>query len=373
MNAHAINYDVATYLPSSIWPFKKGCAMTSGSALKKGCVAAFLGLALSLAAGPLPLTAQATDDMSEDMCAGEMVWMIGWCLDTVMPGDSVEVASLAAESNDRTHAGPFESINVPNATATRAFGINPQGDIVGSYTAAGRTHGYLLRAGEVTTIDYPGSSSTEAWGINARGDIIGRYTVTGRPGTLGFLLSRGRFTDVSIPSATGPGGKHVITLPTKIGASGEIVGCFHDANNLIDMFGYVQRDGDISTFALPSTLGPAAAMHNGITPGGSIVAGLVFPAPGRARGYLLANNVVTYLDGPGSVNTQAWDVNPDAVVVGQYDAGGRTHAFAYDENGFLTIDIPNSSMTVARGINPRGDIVGVYNDAAGAHGFVLTK
>jgi uncharacterized membrane protein len=139
------------------------------------------------------------------------------------------------------------------------------------------------------------------------------------------------------------------------------------------MFGYVQRDGDISTFALPSTLGPAAAMHNGITPGGSIVAGLVFPAPGRARGYLLANNVVTYLDGPGSVNTQAWDVNPDAVVVGQYDAGGRTHAFAYDENGFLTIDIPNSSMTVARGINPRGDIVGVYNDAAGAHGFVLTK
>jgi uncharacterized membrane protein len=337
------------------------------------CVAAFLCLGLSLAAGPLTLRAQATDEISDDMCKGEMVWMIGWCLDMVMPGDSVEVASLAPASNARTHAGPFESINVPTGTATRAFGINPQGDIVGSYTAAGRTHGFLLRAGEFTTIDYPGSSSTEAWGINARGDIIGRYTLTGRAGTLGFLLSRGGFTDVSIPSATGPGGKHVITLPTKIGASGEIVGCFHDVNNLIDMFGYVQRGDEISTFALPSTRGPAAAMHNGITPGGKIVAGLVFPAPGRARGYLIANSVVTYLDGPGSVNTQAWDVNPNAIVVGQYDAGGRTHGFAYDENGFLTIDIPKSSMTVARGINPRGDIVGVYNDSAGAHGFVLTK
>src|SRR5689334_8485075 len=101
----------------------KGGSMASGNAFKNGCVAAFLGLALSVAAGSLALRAQATDEMSDDMCAGEMVWMIGWCLDTVMPGDSVEVASLAADSNARTHAGPVESINVPGATATRAFGI----------------------------------------------------------------------------------------------------------------------------------------------------------------------------------------------------------------------------------------------------------
>jgi hypothetical protein len=39
----------------------------------------------------------------------------------------------------------FESVDFPGATATRAFGINSHGTVVGSYTdAAGKTHGYLL-------------------------------------------------------------------------------------------------------------------------------------------------------------------------------------------------------------------------------------
>src|SRR6185369_14121025 len=43
------------------------------------------------------------------------------------------------------------------ARATSAQGINPAGDIVGSYTdAAGIQHGFLLSRGEFTTIDVPG-------------------------------------------------------------------------------------------------------------------------------------------------------------------------------------------------------------------------
>lgn len=39
----------------------------------------------------------------------------------------------------------FESVDFPGATATRAFGINAHGTVVGSYTDAGaKTHGYLL-------------------------------------------------------------------------------------------------------------------------------------------------------------------------------------------------------------------------------------
>jgi probable HAF family extracellular repeat protein len=308
----------------------------------------------------------------EDMCAGEMQWMIGWCLDMVMPGDAVEVASLAAPTAS-SYSGGIDSIDVPGAVATRAFGINPQGEIVGSYTTAGVTHGFVLSDGVITTIDYPGAASTEAWGINARGDIIGRYTVAGRGGVLGFLLRHGHFTDISIPSATGPGGKHLITLPTKIGASGEIVGCYHDTNTLIDMFAYVQRGSEVSTFALPSTIGPAATMHNGITPGGGTIVGLTNPAPGQARGYVITNNELTYLDAPGSTVTNAWDVNPTGTVVGQYNAGGRTHGFYWNNDGFVSLDVPNSTMTVARGINPLGQIVGVYNDASGTHGFVTRR
>jgi uncharacterized membrane protein len=329
--------------------------------------------AVSIGSGLQALPTGAAQDPMDDMCAGDMLWMIGWCLDMVMPGDSVDLPALASDAG-RVYDGEILTLDVPGAGATRAFGTNAQGDIVGSYGPPGQTHGFLLRDGVYFSIDYPNSTSTEAWGINARGDIIGRYTIAGRGGVLGFILSRGRFTDISIPSATGPGGKHLITLPTKIGASGEIVGCFHDMSTLRDMFGYVQRGGEIlATFALPSTQGPAAVMHNGITPGGTTIVGFVNEAPGRTRGYVITNDELTYIDGPGAAITQAWDVNPNGIVVGQYDAGGRTHGFYLDDDGLVTLDVPNSSMTVARGVNPRGDIVGVYNDATGTHGFVTRR
>jgi probable HAF family extracellular repeat protein len=334
-------------------------------------------LTLGLGSGLFARGVMDGEEPMEDMCAGDMVWMIGWCLDMVMPGDSVEVASLALSSDAQRDDGPFEPINVPGAVGTRAFGINPQGDIVGSYTAAGRTHGFLLSDGAFTTIDYPGAASTEAWGINARGDIIGRYTVAGRDGTLGFLLLKGKFTDISLPNPSRPDGKHLVTLPTKIGSSGEIVGCYHNINGMVDMFGYVQRGDSVDTFGLASSLGGSAvgvsAMHNGVTPGGTTIVGLTFPVAGQSRGYIVSNGVVSYLDYPGSAFTQAWDVNPVGTIVGQYAGGGRTHGFYLDASGYVSLDVPNSSMTVARGVNPRGEIVGMYNDAAGAHGFVIRR
>jgi len=341
--------------------------LSSRGPLTNVCIASLLSVGLSVGAGRIVVKAQNAEESMEAMCAGDMQWMIGWCLDMVTPGDSAEVASLALDAL-AVSGGSFERIDVPGAIGTRAFGINPQGDIVGSYTDPSGTHGFLLSHGVFGRIDYPGASTTEAWGINARGDIIGRYTRAGVPGIRGFLLSRGRFTDISIDN-------HLITLPTKIGASGEIVGCFHETNALVDMYAYVQRGSDVELFVLPSTVAPggSATMHNGVTPGGETIIGLHFPAPGQSRGYVLTRDTFTFLDAPGSTSTQAWDLNANGTIVGQYDAGGRTHGFYYDQGGLVAIDVPGSSMTVARGINPRGEIVGVFNDAAGAHGFVLRE
>jgi len=339
------------------------------------CLGLIVGAAFSVGIHGVA-AAEPDDMMSGDMCSDEMKWMIGWCLDGIMPDEPLAALALPASAAPST-AGVFETIDVPGATGTRAFGINARGDIVGSYTIGGVTHGYLLSAGVRTTIDFPGSSSTEAWGINPRGDIIGRYTLAGVAGTRGFLLSHGVYTDISMHKPDGT--YHVITLPTKIGASGEIVGCFHDASSIADMFGYIQRDDNISTFAFPSLTVPtgSAAMHNGITPGGGVVVGLTFPTGPTARGYVLTQQGVTVIDFPGSTNTQLWDVNPDAIVVGQYTLNGRTKGLAIDAAGYHTIDVPNSTLTVARGINPQGTIVGVYNTMSGnvsvAHGFVLRR
>jgi hypothetical protein len=46
--------------------------------------------------------------------------------------------------------------------------------------SAGRIHGFLRSAqGEFTSIDFPGATLTRAFGINTNGDIVGTYVAGG--------------------------------------------------------------------------------------------------------------------------------------------------------------------------------------------------
>lgn len=83
--------------------------------------------------------------------------------------------------------GEFTPLIVPGSTITRAFDINPAGEIVGVHVTAGVFHGFVLMDGSYVSIDVPGATATRAWGINARGDIVGVYA-TGAT-THGFLTS----------------------------------------------------------------------------------------------------------------------------------------------------------------------------------------
>ena len=80
--------------------------------------------------------------------------------------------------------GEFTTIDVAGALETGVdgtnAGLNSRGDIAGDYCEAepcgtflsGTVHGFLLRD-ELTTIDVPDAVATSAYGINARGDIVG--------------------------------------------------------------------------------------------------------------------------------------------------------------------------------------------------------
>jgi hypothetical protein len=46
-------------------------------------------------------------------------------------------------------AGRFVTVDPPGSLMTQALGINPRGDIVGVYTDAAGTHGFLLTTSEV--------------------------------------------------------------------------------------------------------------------------------------------------------------------------------------------------------------------------------
>jgi probable HAF family extracellular repeat protein len=273
--------------------------------------------------------------------------------------EGAEPGSLDAPSTTSAHAAGFRSIDVQGALATRAFGINAVGKIVGSYTDATGTHGYLWANGNVTIIEVPGAISTEAWGINPQDDIVGRYRIAGDARTFGFLLSDGVFTDISVPG-------HLHTLPIKISPSREIVGCFHDTNFLVDMRGYVQRGDRVRSFELlPST------MHNGVTPGGGVIAGISFESATLVHGYVLNRGVYTQFDAPGATFTQAWDVSPTGLVVGYFNPV-TSHGFSRDANGITVIDVPGALWTRIFGINPQGDMVGSYADASNTvHGLLL--
>jgi probable HAF family extracellular repeat protein len=105
---------------------------------------------------------------------------------------------------------------------TGAMGINDAGQIVGGYTNASGGHGFLYSGGIYTPIDDRlATKGTGAAGINSVGQIVGGYGV----GTVGhgFLLSGGTYTTLDYPS-TGVTG----TDPSKINASGQVVGTYFD-------------------------------------------------------------------------------------------------------------------------------------------------
>jgi len=123
---------------------------------------------------------------------------------------------------------PFTKIDFPGAIDTRCWGINPRGDIVGSYVSTNQvTYGFLLGGGSFTTIEFPGATSTEAFGINPRGDIVGRYVDAS--GRHGYLLSGDSFSKIDVPGAT-------FTGAAAINSEGDIVGRYQSADGVFHGF-----------------------------------------------------------------------------------------------------------------------------------------
>ncbi len=83
--------------------------------------------------------------------------------------------------------GVYTTIDPPGAKSTGGPGgvlkINPAGVVVGTYTKLDDvplpcgcgSHGFIYGEGEFTTFDFPGALATSNNGVNPRGDIVGTY------------------------------------------------------------------------------------------------------------------------------------------------------------------------------------------------------
>ena len=259
----------------------------------------------------------------------------------------------------------FTTIDFPGSVLTNAQGINALGELVGFYTdTGGKTHGFLRSGDQYRSIDFPTAGLTQLRGIGPTGDLVGSYQSPAESGAVpihGFLMTRrGGFFKVEYPG-------HQNSIAQRILADGTILGCYHDGDSMGTMHGMVASRHGFDAISEP------ASMHNGATPDGRLIVGLFTDMmDGRSKGYLLDRGRFSPFEVPDSSFTNAWDINPAAVVVGDYrDRAGAFHGFQFDGQAFGRVDVPGAAATRLRGINAHGDMVGFFVDTAGrTHGFM---
>ena len=280
----------------------------------------------------------------------------------------VGLLAVGVTAGAETPAFVFTSIDVPDAVATTAFGINARGEVVGSYRdGSNRQHGFLLGRNGFRSIDFPDAALTDARGISSEGEVVGAYRKQGEPAVNfhGYRLTRaGEYVAVDYPG-------HTSTIAQRIGPDGTIYGCYHDQDQMNTMYGMSMRGQETSELDMATT------MNNGATPDGRTIVGLYTDMDtGRGRAYLLRDGEFIPFAAPGSRFTAGWDINPAGEAVGVYqDMTGRFHGFVVDASwNFTTVDFPGAVATRAFGINARGDVVGSYLDASNrTHGFLARR
>ncbi len=271
----------------------------------------------------------------------------------------------------------FSSFDDPNAgtlpgQGTGAFGINEQGDIVGSYNDPNFAPlGFLLSRGQYTTINDPNETPffpQSALGVNLLGNVVGMYTDINSTAH-GFLFRNGQYTTLDDPNAGGGG-----TVAAGINELGQVVGYYFDPVGTIH--GFLLNAGHYTTLDNPNagTTTSEGTYALGINSLGQVV-GQYVDSNFHTHGFLLSFGHYTTLDDPNATNlTVAEGINELGQVVGYYQDATTVHGFLYSFSRFTTLDEPNAGIfggTQAGGINSSGDIVGFYVDVNGIeHGFL---
>ena len=220
----------------------------------------------------------------------------------------------------------------PSAASTVSRGLNLPRTVVGYYLqSGGYDHGYLQAGKNFKTVEPPGAISSYLEGINDKGDAVGGYCDTINCGGVtvqhGFLYEGGEYTKLDYP-ITG----------TSLAAFG--------INNLGQVVG-------------------------GYCPGSTTCSGGISPSN---HGFLLSRGVLTTLDYPGAIGTQANAINDAGTIVGFYEVHStQLHGYMYVNGVFSQLGFPGANWTYPAGIDNAGTVAGSFQDANFiVHGFTYS-
>jgi hypothetical protein len=382
--------------------FKSVCASSVYRRLAMAVclVVCTLGLCLSVNAAEKKTTITTFDAPGAGTAAGQGTFANGMNA----PG---EIVGFIRDANGARHAflrardGTFTMFDDPNAgtcstscrtigdgQGTRAYAINPAGEITGFFTDNSATcHGYVrARNGTFTQIDAPDAgtgpfpqgtfpSIFTPMGINPAGAISGFY-VDASSVQHGFVRDHnGKITEFD------PTGS-IFTNPNAIDAPGEITGFYFDANFVGHGF-LREPDGTITSFDAPgadNTPGSGNGTFGvGLVPGGE-VEGVYVDPNGVLHGFVRSKQgTFTTYDVPGAAGTLPESNNTPGVIAGNYfDGNFADHGFLRDKQGKFTLfDVPGMGTGTGQGTIPldnsdSGMITGEAIDGSGVtHGFLV--
>ena len=255
----------------------------------------------------------------------------------------------------------ISTIDVPASTLTVASGIDRLGRVVGYFTDASGTHGFLFENGAFSTITYPGAAWTAAYGVNIAGQIVGAYGPSELSGRHGFLRSGGMFSSIDVPGSSD-------TVARGLNSLGQIVGDYLGPDG--SRRGFLLSGGNYGAIGSPDGGGSVA---RGINDAGQIV-GAIGSGPG-AKGFVMSAGSFARIQFPESGYTDVWGVNDLGDIVGQIDSPQTPfRGFRRSGDSYSVIELPETVPAwEGRGINDLGQIVGSFTDANGrTHGYLAT-
>jgi hypothetical protein len=363
-----------------------------------------LGLALSVNAGGATTTITTFDAPGAGTAAGQGTLPSG-----INPSGAI--TGFTRDANSARHGflrapnGTFTIFDDPAAgtcstscgtigpgQGTRAYAINPSGQIVGFFSDnSARCHGYVRAAnGTFTQIDAPDAgtgpfpqgtfpSNITPMGINPAGAIIGFY-VDASSVQHGFVRAPNGIITEFDPTGS------IFTDPNAIDQTGAITGFYFDANFV--GHGFLRApDGTITSFDAPGadmTGDGNGTFGVGLTPSGGIE-GVFVDVNGVLHGFVRSNQgAFSTYDAPGAGTGAGQGTLPESnntvgAITGQYiDGNFVNHGFLRNQQrSFNVFDVPGAGTgagqgTIPLGNNNTGAITGESIDGGNVtHGFLV--
>ena len=213
--------------------------------------------------------------------------------------------------------GVFETYDFPGSQNTYFYALGNNGNAAGYYEDSDGLHqGVVLENGELRQYNFPNAVQTEIYGISdTTGAMTGNF-IDAAGVRRGFTGER----VVEVPGATA-------TYADFISPSGMLMATYIDADGIFHR--YVEtEEGAFLLFDIPNAENLEFVFVHGVTDA------WIGVYRSKAVGDVPRSYVGRTTDGlkelrvPGSVSTEAWNINLDTSVVGYYDtADGKRHGF----------------------------------------------